>query len=66
MSQYQEQQDFNLNIQEFESGRKSRQHIEDSLYIFLGIVLLSLVVLTIWLFKYKRLSFVHETSLAIV
>jgi hypothetical protein len=62
----QTQQNINQIIQENESKLKSEQHIEDSLYIFLGIVLLCFVVLTIWLLKYKRFSFVHETSLAIV
>ena len=52
-------------IQAQESERRTKEHIVDSIDLLLFIFLLILVVLTIWLFKYKRLSYIHETSLAI-
>jgi sodium/hydrogen exchanger-like protein 6/7 len=48
-----------------ENLRRQREHIVSSTNLLIFIFLLILVVLTIWLFKHKRLSFVHETGLAI-
>jgi solute carrier family 9 (sodium/hydrogen exchanger), member 6/7 len=52
-------------IDEQENLRKQRDHIVSSINLLIFIFLLILVVLTIWLFKHKRLSFIHETGLAI-
>ena len=55
----------NQAIDEQESLRRKREHIVESTNLLIFIFLIILVVLTIWLFKHKRLSFVHETGLAI-
>uniref|UniRef100_A0A146M3F2 Sodium/hydrogen exchanger n=2 Tax=Lygus hesperus TaxID=30085 RepID=A0A146M3F2_LYGHE len=41
-------------------------HKIDSLNILLYTLLLTLTVLTIWLFKHRRLRFLHETGLAVI
>lgn len=41
-------------------------HRLDSLNLLLYTFLLTLTVLTIWLFKHRRLSFLHETGLAVI
>lgn len=41
-------------------------HRLDSLNLLSYTLLLILTVLTIWLFKHRRLSFVHETGLAVI
>lgn len=41
-------------------------HKVDSLNILLYTLLLSGTVLTIWLFKHRRLRFLHETGLAVI
>lgn len=41
-------------------------HRIDSLNLLLYTFLLILTVLTVWLFKHRRLRFLHETGLAIV
>lgn len=42
------------------------QHKTDSVTILLLMVLLMLTILTIWLFKHKRLRFIHESGLSII
>lgn len=42
------------------------QHKTDSVTILLLMVLLMLTILTIWLFKHKRLRFLHESGLSII
>lgn len=52
-------------IQEQENLRKSREHIVDSINLLIFMFLLILVILTIWFLKKKKISFIHESSLAI-
>lgn len=49
-----------------QDSRKSHDHIVDSTNLLIFTILLILVVLTIWLFKHKRIPYVHETGLAII
>lgn len=46
--------------------RKEHDHIVDSTNLLIFTFLLILVILTIWLFKHKRVPYVHETGLAII
>jgi len=46
--------------------KKMLAHKFDSLLLLLYTFLLTLTVLTIWLFKHRRVAFVHETGLAIL
>lgn len=46
--------------------KKSLLHKLDSLSLLLYIFLLTLTVVTIWLFKHRRVMFLHETGLAII
>lgn len=41
-------------------------HRIDSLNLLSYTLLLILTVLTIWLFKHRRVSFLHETGLAVI
>jgi sodium/hydrogen exchanger-like protein 6/7 len=41
-------------------------HRLDSLNLLLYTILLILTVLTIWMFKHRRLRFLHETGLAVI
>lgn len=49
-----------------QDSRKSHDHIVDSTNLLIFTFLLILVVLTIWLFKHKRIPYIHETGLAII
>jgi hypothetical protein len=53
------------DIQLYETKRSEHEHLVDSLQLLVFTFLLILVVLTIWLFKYKKISFIHETGLAL-
>lgn len=46
--------------------KKMVLHKLDSLSLLLYTFLLTLTVVTIWLFKHRRVAFIHETGLAIV
>ena len=52
---------------DIELDAKAQQlHRIDSLNLLLYTFLLTLTVLTIWLFKHRRLRFLHETGLAVI
>lgn len=42
------------------------QHRSDSLNILLYLMLLTTAVLTIWMFKHRRIRYLHETGLALI
>jgi sodium/hydrogen exchanger-like protein 6/7 len=46
--------------------KESTLHRLDSLSLLLYTILLTLTVLTIWLFKHRRIRYLHETGLAII
>ncbi|XP_073992559.1 na[+]/H[+] hydrogen exchanger 3 isoform X2 [Rhodnius prolixus] len=57
----------NCESTDIELDVKAQQlHRIDSLNILLYTFLLTLTVLTIWLFKHRRLRFLHETGLAVI
>lgn len=41
-------------------------HLIDSLNLLIYTCLLTLTVLTIWVFKHRRVSWLHETGLAVI
>lgn len=41
-------------------------HRQDSVNLLIFILLLTLTILTIWLFKHRRVRFLHETGLAMI
>lgn len=41
-------------------------HRQDSVSLLTFILLLTLTILTIWLFKHRRARFLHETGLAMI
>uniref|UniRef100_A0A803SL02 Sodium/hydrogen exchanger n=1 Tax=Anolis carolinensis TaxID=28377 RepID=A0A803SL02_ANOCA len=46
--------------------RAEESHRQDSVSLLTFILLLTLTILTIWLFKHRRVRFLHETGLAMI
>ena len=46
--------------------KKTQDHIADSVDLFIYICLLCLTILTLWVFKAKKIQTLHETGLAII
>uniref|UniRef100_A0A3P9B7N6 Sodium/hydrogen exchanger n=1 Tax=Maylandia zebra TaxID=106582 RepID=A0A3P9B7N6_9CICH len=48
------------------TGHAEESHRQDSFNMLTFILLLTLTILTIWLFKHRRVRFLHETGLAMI
>lgn len=47
-------------------AKATLNHRLDSLNLLVYMILLTMAVLTIWLFKHHRVSWIHETGLAVI
>lgn len=54
------------SIQNEANDLKSDEHVLDSLNLLIFISLLILVILSIWFLKRKKITFLHESGLAII
>lgn len=53
-------------VEERQQAYVEGDHIWDSLTLLLYIILLTVSVLTIWLFKHRRFRYFHETGLSVI
>lgn len=54
-------------IEEITTEKEAEEsHRQDSVSLLTFIILLTLTILTIWLFKHRRVRFLHETGLAMI
>lgn len=54
-------------MEELASEKEAEEsHRQDSVNLLTFILLLTLTILTIWLFKHRRVRFLHETGLAMI
>lgn len=54
-------------MEELATEKKAEEsHRQDSVNLLTFILLLTLTILTIWLFKHRRVRFLHETGLAMI
>ena len=66
IQKYDENHSFTSLIEHGHNLKKDHDHIVDSVNLLVFTILLILVILTVWLFKYKRFTYIHETGLAII
>jgi len=57
----------NDGMEELATEKEAEEsHRQDSVNLLTFILLLTLTILTIWLFKHRRVRFLHETGLAMI
>lgn len=53
-------------IEENVAAKAEKTHRIDSLDLLMYVGLLIITILTVWLFKHRRLRFLHETGVAVI